>query len=219
MFGAEGLTDEVVRRAAEGERADVERVTEALLPQVRAMVVARLSANPGRLDTVEEIGQAVMIAVADALPRLENRTVGGLRSLASVVAGRRVADFLRAKKRAELGGRPVASLDTTVADVSDVGPLWRFLSADGPTPLSAARQAEQVSFVLAELGRLKDEYREVITLALFDQLSTMEIGSRLGISRRAASMLLLRAIRTLRQQVITMSQTGGQRAGSTGSDT
>ena len=211
MYGVEKLADEVVQRAVGGERRDMERVAEALLPQVRVMVSARLAAHPGLFDVVDEIAQAVMIAVSSALPRLENRTVGGLRSLVSVVVSRRVADYLRRKKRAKLGGSPVKSLDTTVMRVSEIGPLWKFLSVSGPSPLSEAREADQVSLVMSELGQLKEEYREVITLALFDQLRTAEIAERLGISRRAASMLLLRAIRALRRRVTGSSQTGGLR--------
>ena len=211
MYGVEKLADEVVQRAVGGERRDMERVAEALLPQVRVMVSARLAAHPGLFDVVDEIAQAVMIAVSSALPRLENRTVGGLRSLVSVVVSRRVADYLRRKKRAKLGGSPVKSLDTTVMRVSEIGPLWKFLSVSGPSPLSEAREADQVSLVMSELGQLKQEHREVITLALFDQLTTAEIAERLGISRRAASMLLLRAIKALRRRVTGSSQTGGLR--------
>ena len=208
MYGAEQIADEVVRRAAEGVREDIERVAEALLPQVRMMVGARLSPHPGRFDVVEEIAQAVMVAMTDGLPRLEKRTVDGLKALVSVIVSRRVVDFLRNRERAKLGGQPVASLDSTVAGWSEVGPLWKFLSISSDGPLTAAGEADQISVVLGELGRLKDEYREVITLALFDQLTTAQIAERLGISRRAASMLLLRAIRALRRRVTGSSQPG-----------
>ena len=208
MYGAGQLADDVVRRASEGNREDIERVAEALLPQVRMMVGARLSAHPGHFDVVEEIAQTVMVATADALSRMEQRSVGGLKALVSVIVSRRVADFLRNRERAKLGGRPVASLDSTVAGWSEVGPLWKFLSISSDGPLTAAGEADQISIVLGELGRLKDEYREVITLALFDQLSTTQIAERLGISRRAASMLLLRAIRTLRRRVTGSSRPG-----------
>jgi hypothetical protein len=113
----------------------------------------------------------------------------------------------------------VVSLDTTVADFSEVGPLWKFLSISGRSPLSGAGLTDQVSLVLSELGRLKDEHREVITLTLFDQLTTAEVAERLGISRRAASMLFLRAIRSLRRRVTGSSrveETDDESAGSNG---
>jgi len=202
MYGAQQLIDANVQRAAEGVRADRERIAQALEAQVRGMVAARLSPHPGQLDAAEEIAQQAMMAVVECLPALANRTVGGLRSLVSVIVARRVADFLRGRKGAKIGGQRVASLDSTVADRSNAGPLWQFLSAGGPSPLSAVCDADQMSVVLNQLGGLKDDYREIITLAFFDQLATREIADRIGTTRRAASMLLLRAIRELRRRVI-----------------
>lgn len=206
MNGVEHLSDDTVRAAAGGVRSEIERVLQALQSQVRAMVIARLSVSPARFDAVEEISQSAMISIADAIPTLENHTVVGLKSFVSVIVSRRVTDYLRQKRRANLGGKRLTSLDTTMACMSDVGPLWAFLSAGGPSPLSALRQADQVSVVLDELGRLKTEHREVIVLALLDQLTTKEIARRLDISRRAASMLLLRAVRSLRERVMDASQ-------------
>ncbi len=208
MYAARGLSDDVVGGAARGVEVDRTRVMEALEPQVRLMVAARLSPSPAQLDAVDDIAQQVMVAVVECLPELENRTVAGLRSLVSVVAARRVADYLRGRERANLGGRPVASLETTVADMSRSGPLWQFLSAGGPTPLSAVGNTDLVLSVLRELGRLKREYRDIITLAFFDQLATREIAERLGVSRRAASMTLLRAINTLRSRLVEAGSRG-----------
>ena len=209
MYGAEGLSDETVRGAVTGVMADRERVADVLLPQVRLMVGARLSPNPGHFDVLDDIAQIVMVAVAESLPRLENCTVGGLRALVSVIVRRRVADFLRGRNHGSPNQRPMVSLETTVADASQAGPLWQFLSASGLSPSSAAGQADQISVVLTALGQLKSEYREVVTLALIDQLTTGEIARQLGVTRRAASMLLLRAIRTLRGQVLGTSEFGG----------
>ena len=208
MHGPGGLSDDVVERAVRGVRADGDRVVETLQAQVRLMVAARLSPSPAQLDAIDDIAQQVMVAIVERLPELENRTVAGLRSLVSVVAGRRVADYLRGRKRANLGGRPVASLETTVAHMSGTGPLWQFLSAGGPTPLSAVGNTDLVLSVLGEIGRLRSEYRDIITFAFFDQLATREIAERLGISRRAASMTLLRAINALRKRIVAAGSRG-----------
>lgn len=55
---------------------------------------------------------------------------------------------------------------------------------------------------MLELGNLKPEHREAITLAFFDQMTTREIAERMGMSRPAASMLLLRAVTALRHRMI-----------------
>lgn len=85
------------------------------------------------------------------------------------------------------------------------------LSASGTSPLSAADRFDCLQNVLGELGQLNERHREIITLAFFDQLATGEIADRLGISRPAASMLLIRAIKALRRRVTGSSQLGDGR--------
>jgi RNA polymerase sigma factor (sigma-70 family) len=212
MYGAEQFSDDVVARAVSGSDADRDCIADALDPQVRMMVIARLSPHPHQLDAVDEIAQEAMVGILKSLPTLRTKTVGSLKSLASAVVSRRVVDFLRRQKAARPGGRPVASLETTVRDFSRIGPLWQFLSAGGTSPLSAIARADQVSLVLAELARIKDDYREIITLAFFDQLATAQIAEQLGVSRRAASMMLLRALRALRRRITNSSRPGVGRA-------
>lgn len=200
MTGLVALTDELVCAAAAGEVRAREGLAAALLLQVRLMVAARLSAQPRQMEDVEDISQAVLVGLVGSLAGLTHRTVGGLKAFLSTIVSRRVADHLRARSSERAGLRP-ASLDSTVAQLSSAGPLWQFLSLSGTSPLSAADRAEQCSRVLAELGNLKVEHREVITYAFFDQLATTEIAELMNISRPAASMLLIRALNTLRRRL------------------
>ncbi len=198
MFGAADLTDGMVHAASEGEKTDLGRVLEAMYHQVRLMVVARLSPAPAYLGTVEEATQQVMVALATGISRLENRTVAGLKAYASGIVLHKVADALGGRL-GEKARPDVVSLDSTVNSLSRAGPLWQFLSVSGTTPPSAAERSEQAARLIHELGRLKPEHREVITLAFFDQISMSEISGRMGISRPAASMLLIRAVQALRR--------------------
>jgi RNA polymerase sigma factor (sigma-70 family) len=76
------------------------------------------------------------------------------------------------------------------------------------SPRTVVERAEQLNRLMIELGQLKPAYRDVITLAFFDQLPMDDIARRMDISRAAASMLLLRAVRTLRRNMTGSSQTG-----------
>jgi RNA polymerase sigma factor (sigma-70 family) len=60
--------------------------------------------------------------------------------------------------------------------------------------------------MMSKIGRLKEEHRQVLTLAFFDQMPTGQIAELLGISRRAASMRLMRAIRALRRDITGSSR-------------
>lgn len=195
------LSDAEVVEAARGVRAAIEAVGRSMSDRVRLMVYARLNPSANDLSALEDITQQSLEALMTGLPTLTLQTAAGLRSFASTIVSRRVADFLR--DPAGMGrGRPApASLDSTVAGLSGAGPLWQFLSAHATSPLSAAARENQLECVLRELGQLRDEYRAVIMMAFFDQLSTAQIAEQTGTTRQAAAMTLLRAVRALRERV------------------
>jgi RNA polymerase sigma factor (sigma-70 family) len=208
MLGPAHLSDEVVARAVDGSQGDLQRLVEALEPQVRLMVAARLSPSPAQYHVAEDVVQQALTAVAEGIGRLEIRTTAGLRAFTSRIVAHKVSDFLQGRGASPRAGPPVRSLDSTIASTSQSAPLWQFLSVSMASPATAAARAEQVARVMEELGRLKGEQREVITLAYFDGLSTAEIAEQLGVSRNAASMLLLRATRALRRRMKTATSVG-----------
>ncbi len=201
MFGAAELTDDLVAAAVNGTQADATRMLELVSPQVELMVTARLSPTPGRLHDVQEISQLAMVALNRGLPRLRIRTVRGLRAFMSGIVARKVADHLKGRGEGDLPGPRPGSLDTRVSRTSGTGPLWQLLSASGRSPASEAARGELFERVMIELGQLKPEYHEAITLAFFDQMTTRDIADRLAMSRPAASMLLLRAVNALRRSM------------------
>jgi RNA polymerase sigma factor (sigma-70 family) len=206
MFGVATIDDGLVERATGGSYEDLSRLAGLLQPQIRMMVVARLSPTPAQLDLVDDIVQEIAMGLVGNIANLRTPTVDGLRAFLSGIAANQVAQHLRELGHQKPQGRPVRSLDSTFAGGSDAGPLWEFLSFSGTSPISAADRADRTARLLSELGKLEDDDREVITLAFFDQLTPGEIGRRIGLTRNAASMLLLRAVRTLRHRVTTGTQ-------------
>lgn len=209
MFGAETISDEVLASACRGSPADRGRVLAAMADQVRIMVQVRLAVTPAQQHAAEDLTQQALVDIAGALSTLRQPTVGALKSAASTIVARRVADYLRSGQLAE--AREMRSLDSSVHDLSRESPLWSLLSASGISPKSAVMQRESIERLMGELGRLRGIYREVIAMAFFDQLPVNEIGERIGLKRAAASMLLLRAMRTLRRNITGSSrvQDGG----------
>ncbi|MHC4946972.1 MAG: RNA polymerase sigma factor [Planctomycetota bacterium] len=188
MVALARLTDDAVRAAAGGSRRDLGRVVQALLPHIRHMISARLGPTPAQHDAAEDIAQQVALALATGIPRLRHRTVAGLRAYVSGIVRRKVAEAIRRR-----GRRPGATLD------DGVGRLAELLADGAVTPPGVAERAELATRVLAKLDRLSPGHQEVIALRFFDQLSTREMAARLHLTRPAASMRLLRAIRALRR--------------------
>lgn len=106
----------------------------------------------------------------------------------------------------ELWGPVCPSLDSTVTVFSGPTPWWEILSAHGTSPSGAVEREDLFKKLMKELAHLKVEHWEVITLAFFDQLPTAEIAARMDLSRPAASMLLIHAIRGLRRQLTGSSR-------------
>ncbi len=208
MIGAPELTNALVQTAVGGAETDCALILKVMAPRIRLMVAARLSPAAHQQDALDDTTQQVLIALTTGLPSLKDQSVTGLNAFASGIVNRKVADLLEGRENGKRPRPRAASLDSTVATLSGAGPLWTFLSVSGTSPGSAVERVEEARRALEELGRLKAVYREIITLAFFDQLPTREIARCLNTSPRAASMLLLRAMRTLRRNLTGSSVVG-----------
>jgi len=195
------LSDAEVAGAVRGVRAALDAVGRSMSDRVRLMVFARLRPTDGDLSALEDITQQSLQALLEGLPELKLPTAAALRSFASTIVSRRVADHLRNPAGVGRGKAAPSSLDSTLWGSSGAGPMWQFLSSSGTSPLSAAVREDQLARVMHELEQLHEEYRTVITMAFFDQLSTAQIAEQLGTTRNAAAMTLLRAVRALRERV------------------
>lgn len=204
MFGAEAVTDAQVLGAAHGSEPDREAIAQALAPQVRAMVLVRLAPGINQDHSVEDLNQQALMDIIAGLPTLRNPVVAALKRFASTVVSRRVADFIKSGRVAQ--GRAAASLDSSIAALSSVTFMKDLVAASDASPRSLAARAEQTRAIMEEMGRLKPDYRTAIALAFFDQLPIGDIAEHFGISRPAASMLLLRAVRTLRRNLTGSSK-------------
>ncbi len=205
MTGVMQLTDAVVQEAADGSEVARDRILAGFRLRARLMVIARLGPTPSQFHVIEDLTEQALAGLAAGLTRLEERTIAGVRAFLSGIVAHKVADYVRTHGRAGAIQPAVCSLDSTVVDLSQVGPLWAFLSASGVSPLTAVDQAERINRVMEEFRRLDESHREILTLAFFDQLSVAQIAARMGLSPAAVSRLLIRAVQTLRRNVIASS--------------
>ena len=75
------------------------------------------------------------------------------------------------------------------------------LAAPGTSPSEAASRREQAVLFADALGRLPDDYREVIVLRHFEALTFPQVAERMGRTLDSVEKLWLRAIARLKQAV------------------
>ncbi|NOG53027.1 MAG: sigma-70 family RNA polymerase sigma factor [Planctomycetes bacterium] len=205
MVHQPGYSDDDVAAAAGGDADSRDVIAQAMGPLVRMMVIARLKPSRDQWHVIDDLSQQVMVGVLTGLERLERRTVQGLKAYASRIVSHKVADYLKQPRSPEAvrGEASPASPHGNVrwSDRSSMITLWRLVSAGGPSPRTRYEQQETLSQMLSALSTLKDSYQEVITHAFFDQMLMSDIARMMGMSRPAASMLLIRAIKALRQEM------------------
>jgi RNA polymerase sigma-70 factor (ECF subfamily) len=74
------------------------------------------------------------------------------------------------------------------------------------TPAAAATRQEMAQLVESALGRLGEQDCEIIVMRHYEQLSNMEVAEALGLTEPAASMRYLRAVRRLRELLLSSHQ-------------
>ncbi|MBY8874884.1 RNA polymerase sigma factor ShbA [Micromonospora sp. PLK6-60] len=176
------IDPELVRRAADGDRA----ATAALLTDARPRVVrycrARLGRIGGAYTTADDVAQEVCLAVLRALPgyREQGRP---FTAFVFAIAAHKVADAQRAAVR-----------DATVA-VTD-GPPEQPDSAPGPEQQALATDLARRLSVL--LDRLPEVQREIVTLRVAVGLPAEEVGAIVGMTAAAVRVAQSRALARLR---------------------
>jgi len=203
-FGSGEWTDRLVAEAAGGSEEARTRLSEQLLPRVRAMVIARLAPAPSQRHDVDDLTQECLIGVLEGVATLREPRAAVLRAFASTIVSRRTADYIRrATAEEKRNPRP---RDAGASIDSD---LWASILADSLSPGGSVAKRDEIRRILLALSGLKDRYRRIVTLAFIDQISMAEIAEQLGVSRPAASMLLMRAVRTLRRDITGRSDIQG----------
>lgn len=195
--GSRAVDDARVEAAVAGDAAAIAQLFESLRPRLRRMIAHRIASRRVPSELVDELAQIVWAALTIALPRLEDRTAAGFGAFLSSIVQHKVADWIEARQR----GRKIASLDSQVTGASELAERADFLPASQTTPSAAAARNERLALILRTIERLDPETRDVLLLTYVDQLDTAALAVRLGTTREAAAMRVLRATRDLRARL------------------
>jgi RNA polymerase sigma-70 factor (ECF subfamily) len=192
-------TESLLERAREGDAAARSELLELHRERLRRMVAIRVDK---RLAARVDPSDIVQEAMRDAFKRLgeyfatpEIAFYPWLRR----IAWDRLMDMYRqhiaAEKRSVLKER----IRSPELNDESMAELAHNLAANSQNPRQQAIAAELEARMMAALGRLKSDDRELLVLRYMEQLDVEEIASVMGISRTAVTSRHLRAIQRLRE--------------------
>ncbi len=182
----ETATDgELVRRAQQGERAARDQLVRRWSPRVLAFCHARVRNR----HLAEDLAQETLLRGMRAIRTLQapERFGAWLRGIALRV----YADWRKSK---EAGQLPFTAIDC-------VQNLEGLMQADGEPVETAAERADELRRLMREVESLKEEYREVLMLYYYEQVTYRDLAELLGVSTATINARLTKARAALRRRL------------------
>ncbi len=206
MDAVHDLTDELVRRAAEGDEAALAELFDSYRDRLRQMVRLRLDRRlQGRVDP-SDVLQEAYLDLASKLPGFAEKPPMPFFLWLRLVTHERLLRLHRQHLGAAMrdAGREISLHDDGV-HASSVS-LAAHLLGDVTSASRAAARLEMRWLLQEALNGMEPADREVIVLRHFEELSNDETATVLGVTKAAASKRYVRAIVRLKS---TMKQTAG----------
>ena len=197
-------TQELLAGAKQGNSDAINGLMERHRDSLRRMVQLRLDQKIQRRVDVSDVVQDVLVEANRRLQDYLANPVMGFHLWLRQIAQDRIIDAHRrhraSAKRSVDRERPLA---IPAAGDHSTMELAAQLAGRDLTPAAAATQAEMARLVEAAIAKLPDQDCEIIIMRHYEQLSNQEIAQALSLSEPAASMRYLRAIRRLKELMVT----------------
>ncbi len=190
-------TEELRRRAGNGDDGAVRRLFERPRDRLRRVVAARLDRRvAARLDPSDVVQEALGEASEKLAGFLRKRPVPFHSWLRRLTLHR-----LNWTHRFHLGSRKRSAARDVSLEAgrsNDASAATLRLPGSGTSPSDEAIRDEECERVRAVLARLEGPDRTILELRYVERLSPAEIGDRLGIGPSAVKMRHLRALKRFR---------------------
>jgi RNA polymerase sigma-70 factor (ECF subfamily) len=203
--GNSGETDELLRRAAQGDEDGWGALLERHRSRLRRMVALRLDRRlQGRIDASDVIQDAYQEAWARLPDYLRQRPAPFFMWL-RYLTGQKLLELHRRHLGTHMrdAGREVSLYRGTLPEASSAALAAQLLGRE-PRPSEAAVRAEMKVRLQEALNSLDPLDREVLALRHFEHLSNVEAAEVLGLAPSAASKRYLRALKRLKDTLAGM---------------
>jgi RNA polymerase sigma-70 factor, ECF subfamily len=199
-MSAASTVSDLIRRVRAGEQGAREQLFQRYHAYLRVLARAQLGRHlRGKCDSSDVVQETLMEAHRDFAAFQGSAEPELLAWLRRILAHNLYNEARRFAAQQRDTSREV-SLDQVRAGVehSSVA-LARGLAADTPTPSQLASQRESAVRLADALDRLPEDYREVLMLRIFEELSAEEVAQRMNRTAGAVRMLQMRALQALRE--------------------
>ena len=190
-------TEELLRRADQGDRSAVDRLLARHRERLRRMIAVRMDDRlAARIDPSDVVQEALTVA-SRRLPNYVRRPSVAFYPWLRQIAWERLVHLhtqhVGAQKRsvAREGRQDLALRDESAMQLVDR------LMGSGTSPSRRAGREEMRRRVRAALEQLPPHYREVVILRHLEQLTFEEIAGVLGVSQAATRSRYRRAVERL----------------------
>ena len=200
VTGNSGETDQLLRRAAQGDHQGWGALLERHRQRLRRMVALRLDQRlQGRLDASDVIQEAYLDASA-RLPEYLRQPSMPFFLWLRFLTGQKLLELHRRHLGAQMrdAGREVSLYRGSLPATSSAALAAQLLGHD-TRPSEAAVRAERKIRLQEALNRLEPLDREVLALRHFEHLNNSEAAQVLGLQEAAASKRYVRALQKLKE--------------------
>jgi RNA polymerase sigma-70 factor (ECF subfamily) len=191
---------DLIQRARNGDRDAFDLLTRNHQRPLRAIVAAQLGPGlRGRVE-VEDLLQDVLLRAFRSRKQFRGETEDAFRGWLAGIAQHAVADRARRLTAGKADYRREVPLEANPAGGSNDSSSLAFEAPSPQTsPSRILLREERLQRLLEAIQTLSPDHRQVVLLTLVERLPAREVGLRMGRSDKAVSMLLLRAMRALRE--------------------
>ncbi|MHC4440981.1 MAG: sigma-70 family RNA polymerase sigma factor [Planctomycetota bacterium] len=190
-------TEDLIRRAGDGEKAATEELLARYRDRLRQMVAVRIDPRLAARVDASDVVQETLVEASRKLPEyLQNQPLPFYPWLRQI-AWERLVDLHRRHVRAQKRAVGRHSWQHPLPDRSTMA-LADQLLASGTSPSGHFAREELRDRMQTTLKALPPRDREVLVLRHLEQLSTREIASVMGMTEGAVKTKHLRALQRLR---------------------
>lgn len=184
------MTDEQLMGLAKaGDETAYKHILERYVPPVAGYFAGKADRS-----ATEDLVQEVFMSAFQNIHTL--RSSGKLGPWLLGIARNKLNDFYRSR------GRDRALEDALNRGTGPSGRRGLEIADSSPNPSERAQANQLETFTMKSLGELKDAYRVILYLRLFEELSYVEIANRLGLKDGTVRIRARRGFQSLRRKLV-----------------